>query len=123
MMRSLSLRTRWATASRRGSAAPAAWLAAPLAPELVLRARDRVPLLLLRVVRRVPLEPLPLARLPLERLLLERVPLERPLLARDPLERPDELRPDEPPELEPEPLLLAWGMPSSWLGSERAGPY
>jgi hypothetical protein len=116
------LRTRWATASRRGSAALADALEAPpderLAP-LVPRDRGRllVPLLLLRVVRRVPLEPLPLDRL---------VP------ARDPAERREELDPDEPPELEPpeleppelepEPLLLAWGMlPPGWDG-EWLGP-
>jgi hypothetical protein len=45
------------------------------------------------------------------------VPLERLLLLRVPLERLDDLRPDgEPPELEPEPLLLAWGMSSSLGG-------
>jgi hypothetical protein len=127
------LRTRWATASRRGSAAAADWLGAPLAerlaPELDARERDRLavppPLLLLRVVRRVPLEPLlfePLLFEPLllEPLLLEPLPLDRLLLdglvpERDPLERREEPRPDEPPGLEPEPLLLAWGMPSSWL--------
>ena len=131
MMRSLSLRTRCATASSRGSAAVADWLdAAPaaerLAPLLDARERDRlaVPLLLLRVVRRAPVDPLPLARLELARLPVERLPLERlppellPLerlpLELLPLERREELRPDdEPPELEPEPLLLAWGMPSS----------
>jgi hypothetical protein len=119
MIRSLSLRTRCATASSRGSAAVAFWLApaldarlapaldARLAPLPAERARGRLPvpplpLLLLRVVRRV---------VPLERLAPERLPLE-PV----PLEPRDELRPDdEPPELEPEPLLLAWGMPSSWL--------
>jgi hypothetical protein len=108
MIFSLSLRTRCATASSRGSAAVAPWAAppfderarlldarAPLLDERV-RARLLVPLLLLFVVRRV----VPLARL----LLLEP----------DPLERREELLPDdEPPELEPEPLLLAWGMPSS----------
>jgi hypothetical protein len=104
MIFSFSLRTRCATASSRGSAALAVWAAPPVdvrlarllearpAPLLDERARDRlaVPLLLLLfVVRRV-------------------VPLERLLLAPDALERRDELRPDdEPPELEPEPLLLA----------------
>jgi hypothetical protein len=57
-----------------------------------LRARDRLavpPLLLLFVVRLV-------------------VPLERLLFERAALELPDDLRADdEPPELEPEPLLLA----------------
>jgi hypothetical protein len=71
-------------------------LAPPAAPALDLRALERalVPLLLRFVVFRA---------VPPERLLLLRVPLER-----------EELLPDaEPPELEPEPLLLAWGMPSS----------
>ncbi|MBV9944212.1 MAG: hypothetical protein JO262_18940 [Solirubrobacterales bacterium] len=110
----MSLRTRCATASSRGSAALAAWLApGPAerdAPALDARERDPllVPLpLLLFVVRRVPLDRLLLDRLALDRLALEPVPLE-------PRDRP---LPDEPPELEPElPLLLAWGMPSSWLG-------
>src|SRR5947209_1749875 len=116
MMRSLSLRTRCATASRRGSAAVADLLApaldARLAPELDARERERllVPLLLLRVVRLAPVDRLPLARVP-----LDRVPLER-----EPVERRDELRPDEPPELEPEPLLLAWGMPASCVGTVQA---
>jgi hypothetical protein len=58
---------------------------------------------------------LPLLRLllPLLRLLLlRREPLDRP-----PLEREDWLRPDELPELEP--LLLAWGMASSWWDGPR----
>jgi hypothetical protein len=89
MIFSLSLRTRCATASSRGSAAAALWVALLL--DLRERAPARVPLLLLRFVVR-------LAVLALERLVLERVPLERP----------DDLRADdEPPELEPEPLLLA----------------
>jgi hypothetical protein len=66
-------------------------LDARLAPELAERERE----LLLFVVRLV---------LPLERLLVLRVPLERL----------DDLRPDDEP-LEPEPVLLAWGMPSSLL--------
>jgi hypothetical protein len=85
-------------------------------------ARDRLavlPPLRLLALLRLPLLRLPLLRLALLRLLLllPLLPL-LPLLLREPLERlplerEDELRPDEPPELEP--LLLAWGIASpSW---------
>jgi hypothetical protein len=79
------------------------------------------PLRLLALLRLPLLRVLPLLRLALllllPLLLRELLPL-LPLLLREPLERlplerEDELRPDEPPELEP--LLLAWGIVSpSW---------
>jgi hypothetical protein len=81
MIFSLSLRTRCATASSRGSAAVALVVAPPFDARLALELAERVRELLLFVVRRV---------VPLERLLLEGL-------------RPD----DEPPELAPEPVLLA----------------
>jgi hypothetical protein len=129
MIRSFNRRTRCAAASRRGSAAAAvcaapaladrddaspdreerdavplaredrARLVVPLPRLLVAPLRLLVPLLLLRVVRFVPVE-----RLPVERLA--------------------GLRPDEPPELDsaPEPLLLACGMLPPYDGG-RAAPY
>jgi hypothetical protein len=100
------LRTRCATASRRGSVA-AADCAEPAPAERVdlalvdPEARDLVPVLLLvllRVVRFAAVERLPVDRLPVER--LDAV---RPELA-------PELDREVPPELErDEPLLLAWG--------------
>jgi hypothetical protein len=124
MIRSLSLRTRCATASTRASAALAACDAPALADcaardpveralraleERVERARLAVlPLALpLPLARRVPPERVPPERL----LLLERLLLDLPLLDRLPPERDDPPPPDELPELDP--LLLAWGIPSS----------
>src|SRR5690242_14424909 len=107
MMRSFSLRTRWATCSSRASAAPAADLAAfcacVVADEArVLRLREEP------VEReRVPADPVARERvLPLERALLDRVPpLERePAPEREPpLER--EAPPDRDPPLAREPPL------------------
>jgi hypothetical protein len=112
-----------------------------------------LPLLLLRVVRRapverappverlpvarlpvepLPVEPLPVERLPVERLPVERLPVERPPVEPLPAERPPVERlpvvrrarppPDEPPELDPdpdpEPLLLACGMPCSFVSMD-----
>jgi hypothetical protein len=104
MIRSLSLRMRCANASTRGSEAVVD-CAAPAAEaeerELVLRALAPL-LLLFFVVRLAAVERLPLARLPVDRLPVER--LVRPL-------------PDDPPELDPDPdpLLLACGMPYSFV--------
>lgn len=118
MIRSLSLRTRCASASNRWSAAPTAALAEDWALLAVdLAARDRVPL------ERVPLERVPLDGVPLDGVPLDRVPLDRVVrvpLDRDELPRDDdELRDDVPDERrvppprddepELEPLLLAWG--------------
>ena len=112
MMRSLSLRTRCATASTRASAALAAWLAPALADCAARAELDRAERALDERVERARLAVLPPLRLAVLRALLLRELLLRPLplllrepLERLPLEREDWLRPDEPPELEP--LLLA----------------
>jgi hypothetical protein len=126
MMRSLSLRTRAATCSRRASAAPVADFSCDAAlPVLrLLRedvALDREPLDFFAPLAREPVE-----REPLERVPLDRAALERELLLRAVLREPDERLapldepPDEPPEerrdpappedeLDPEPPLLACG--------------
>jgi hypothetical protein len=69
MMRSLSLRTRCATASSRGSTPAALWLDAALdaLDALDLRARLLVPLLLLRVVFFAAVDFLAPERAPVER--------------------------------------------------------
>src|SRR4051812_15134840 len=103
MIRSLSLRSRWAAASTRASAAPAA-------PVARLRAA-----LLVERVDRAPLEDR--ALLVEERALLaeERpLPDERPVLLDFPVLLDRELvvrrRPEPPLELDPDPPLLACGM-------------
>jgi hypothetical protein len=96
------LRTRCATASTRASAAAAACAAPALADPAARAPSERA----LEERDRLPLDFVPLDFLLLDFVLLDFVPPDR--LA---LEREDFLAPDELPELEP--LLLAWGMPSS----------
>lgn len=126
MIRSLSLRSRWAAASN--------WASAALLALLALRLRallERGERLLVELVDRVE-RPLPLA----ERLALaerpvdferepadERVPpdlLALDLLALDLLRELLVLRRLEPPlELDPDPARLAWGIVSSFDGLSR----
>jgi hypothetical protein len=115
---------RCATASTRGSDATADWAAA--AAPVALRAerarldeeRDEAPD---RVERaRVLLALVPLLPLPLLLRVVRRLPVERPPLELLLVERLDWLRPDELPE--PEPLLLACGIPFLLYDSTRA-PY
>jgi len=111
------LRIRSATASTLGSDAIADW-AAPAAPvalwaEPALRdeGRDEVPDLVER--ERVLRALVPLLPAPLLLRVVRRVPVARLPLALLPVERLDWPRPEEPPE--PEPLLLACGIPSSFV--------
>jgi hypothetical protein len=128
MMRSFSLRTRFATCSTRASAAPVADFNCEAAPLAARRLRDCVPLARPPVERPLLERPL-VERALVERALLERPPLARPPLEREPLERelllllrelderlvpddpPEERRDPEPPddELDLEPPLLACG--------------
>jgi hypothetical protein len=99
-MRSLSLRTRCATASTRASAAAAACDAPALAD----------------CAARAPLERAERALEERDRLALDFVPLDFALLdfLRLDFVPPDLLLPEPPDELPAlEPLLLAWGIPSS----------
>jgi hypothetical protein len=140
MIRSLSLRTRCATASTRGSVLRADADVAPLDALLEPAPLDRDALERLPLDPRLPLARLLLARLLLARLLLARLPLARlpadrlpvdppladapPLLLRVVRFAPVDRLPDEPvdavrreappePERDLEPLLLAWGTASS----------
>jgi hypothetical protein len=110
------LRTRFATCSKRLSAAVVADFSCAAAPPPLLELLERA-LVERAPPERAPPERVPLERVPLERELLARVPLERELLLREleerlePDEPPDERRDPELPEDEPdlEPPLLACG--------------
>jgi hypothetical protein len=69
-----------------------------------------------------PLARVPVARLPVARLPVDRLPVARPPAALVPVERFVRPLPDELPELDLEPLLLACGIPYSFVSVGRAHP-